>query len=133
MLHAARIWLNPIRQADNTRTKGSVGAAAALAKVQRTAALHIMGGMCTSLTDLLNVHADLILMELLINKTCHREAMCLALLPVTHPLYRAVLNTLKCHPKQLPSPLHNVLHVFHIRPQHIEKIEAVQHGTQWRT
>ncbi|KZP04257.1 hypothetical protein FIBSPDRAFT_671951, partial [Athelia psychrophila] len=86
MLYGASIWLNPIRRAPNTRARGSVAAAAALSRVQRTAALHITGGMRTSPTDLLNAHADLLPMELLIDKWCHREALRLASLPATHLL-----------------------------------------------
>lgn len=84
-------------------------------------------------TDLLNAHADLLPMELLIDKWCHREALRLASLPATHPLYHPVLNTLKRLPKHLPSPLHIILHVFHIRPHDMEKIQAYQHSTRWQS
>lgn len=133
MLYGASVWLNPVRGAPNTRTRGSAGAAATLARVQRTAALHIAGGMRTSPTDLLNPHADLLPMELLIDKWCHREALRLASLLATHPLYRSILNASKRLPKRLPSPMHNILNAYHIRPQEMEKIQAYRHNTRWHS
>lgn len=133
MLYAASVWLNPVRCTTNKRTKGSVDTAATLSRVQHMAALHITGGMHTSPTDLLNAHASLLPMELLIDKTCHREVLHLASLPTTHPLYRATLNAAKRLPKCMPSPLHNILHVFHIQPQSMEKIAAFRHNTRWRS
>lgn len=133
MLYAASIWINPVRRTPNKKTRGSVGTATMLAKVQRAAALHITGGMCTSPTDLLNAHADLLPMELLMDKWCHREALRLASLPTSHPLYKAVLHAAKKVPKRHPSPLHNVLNAYHIVPPQMEKIEAVRYGTRWKS
>lgn len=96
------------------------------------AALHITGGMRTSPTDLLNAHADLLPMDLLINKWCHREALRLASLPQSHPIHRAVLNASKRLPKQIPSPMHNILNAYHIHPQNMEKIQAVRHSPRHR-
>ena len=58
-----------------TKSKGSVGAARKLSRVQRMAATYVTGALRTTATDVLEAHADLLPMELLIDKHCYREAL----------------------------------------------------------
>ena len=86
MLYAADVFLIP----QTKHSAGMRGYIRKLTRVQRQAALHITGAMRTSPTDSLDVHADLLLFQLLVEKVLHRAAVRLATLPVLHPLMRHV-------------------------------------------
>ena len=104
MFYGASVWLTPIVQSTTKgkKSKGSIGATTRLAKVQRMAAIHITGAMCTTASDVLDAHADLLPMDLLIDKHCFREALQLATLLKSHPLYshvhQAAKHKLRKHP-----------------------------------
>lgn len=133
MLYGASVWLTPIVRSSIQRikSKGSVGAADKLARVQRLAALHITGAMCTTAGDTLNAHANLLPMELLIDKHCYREALRLATIPPMHPLFKHVKSAAHLKPKHLPAPLHEIMHAYSLHPAEIERILAVRHDPYW--
>ncbi|EJD40645.1 hypothetical protein AURDEDRAFT_43148, partial [Auricularia subglabra TFB-10046 SS5] len=68
MMYAADLWCTPIRDGVKGRRAGSRGFAKQLATVQRAAALLITGAMRSSPGDLLDIHADLWPIRLLIDK-----------------------------------------------------------------
>ena len=70
--------------------KGGCAALGKLATIQRSAALMIVGGLCTSPNDLLDMHANLLPFHLLVNKVQYQVALRLATLPSTHPLHKPV-------------------------------------------
>jgi len=135
MLYAASVWLTPItRRGDGMRkSRGSVGAATKLARVQRMAAIHITGALRTTANDTLDAHADLLPLDLLIDKHCFREALRLATLPTTHPLQSHVKKAAKRKPKKFPSPLHVLFHAYPIDPPSVETIEAVRRSPKWKS
>jgi hypothetical protein len=96
------------------------------------AAIHITGALQTTANDVLDAHADILPMELLINKHCHHEAIHLATLPTLHPLHSHVKEAAKRKPKKHPAQLHHILHAYKIKPDQIEKIQATQHPLTWR-
>ena len=55
----------------------------------------ITGAMKTTATDIVKVMANLIPFHLLIEKHCHRAAICLATLPEMHPLHKLITNAVK--------------------------------------
>ena len=61
-----------------------------LAAIQRSAALMIVGGLHTSLNDLLDMHANLLLFHLLVDKVQYQAVLRLATLPSMHPLHKPV-------------------------------------------
>ena len=69
-----------------------------LAAIQRSAAIVIIGGLCTSPNDILDMHADLLPFHLLVDKVQYQAALRLATLPSMHPLHKPVLHT---HPQAL--------------------------------
>ena len=94
MLYAADIFLTP-QQNVGKRTKDGQAKQAIvnkLALVQRQAALMITGAMKTTATDIVEVMANLIPFNLLVNKYRQQAAICLATLPATHPLHKPVRN-----------------------------------------
>jgi len=74
MLYAADLWFTPtFRDGSDTLQHGPIGVARRLTTVQRIAALAITGAMKTTATDLvLEVHANLLPISLLLQNTCHR-------------------------------------------------------------
>jgi len=115
------------------KSRGSVGAATKLARVQRMAAIHITGALRTTANDTLDAHADLLPLDLLIDKHCFREALRLATLPTTHPLQSHVKKAAKRKPKKFPSPLHVLFHAYPIDPPSVETIEAVRRSPKWKS
>ena len=97
-----------------------------MGRVQRMAAIHITGALRTTANDVLDAHADILPMELLIDKHCHHEAIRLATLPTLHPLHSHVKKAAKRKPKKHPAPLHHILHAYKIKPDRIEKIQAIR-------
>jgi ribonuclease HI len=134
MLYAADIFLTPQRKMNTRSTDGksSQGIINKLASVQRQAAIMITGAMRTTATDILDVMANLLPFHLLVDKLRHRAALRLATLPASHPLHKPVANAAGRLIKRHPTPLHDLMHTFSIKPQLIETIDAVRHDTQWK-
>jgi len=70
--------------------KGGCTALNKLASIQRRAAILITGRMRTSPTNMLDIHTNLLLFHLLVDKVWFQVALCLAMLPITHPLHNPV-------------------------------------------
>jgi hypothetical protein len=119
MLYAADVFLILPRKA-KCGTKGIV---TQLARVQRRATIHITGTMRSTPTDLLNIHADLLPFELLVDKKCHAAALRLATLPASHPLYRHIIEAASTpFAKSSKSPRHHLIYAYDISPKRIETI-----------
>ena len=93
MVYAADIWYNPICHSEsvnhtcNKKATGNVGFLNKLARVQRTAALHITRAMRSTATDLLEVHADLLPIRFAMDKHSFNATLRLLSLPPDHPLH----------------------------------------------
>jgi hypothetical protein len=134
MLYAADIFLTP-QQNVGKRTKDGRAKQAIvnkLASIQRRAALMITGAMKTTATDIVEVMANLIPFNLLVDKYRQRAAIRLATLPATHPLQKPVANAASRIVKQHPTPLHDLIHRYNIKPQNVETIKAVRFDTIWK-
>jgi hypothetical protein len=127
MFYGASIWLTPITRSSvgGLKSKGSVGAAAKLNRVQRMASIHITGAMRTTAGDVLNAHADLLPIDLLIDKHCYREALRLSTIPSSHPLHKHISSAAKHKPRRHPSPLHVIFHAYKLKPERVETIAPV--------
>ena len=74
MTYAADIWFTPIHHSNNSSCHlsmmafGSVGFANKLVKVQRIVALHIAGALCSTTTDLLDTHVNLVPIRLTLDQ-----------------------------------------------------------------
>jgi hypothetical protein len=96
-------------------------------------AIHTTGALRTTANDILDAHADLLPIDLLIDKHCFQEALQMASLLSTHPLYTHIKKAAKHKPKKYLTPLHELFHAFPINPLSVETIEAVQHSPKWRS
>jgi hypothetical protein len=91
MTYRLDVWYTPPQLAiGKMRRKGSVGALRELEKVQRIAALAINRVLCSTASDTLDVHANLMPVDLMLEKVCHRGLGCVCTLPDTHPLHQLV-------------------------------------------
>ena len=87
MSYAADVWYTPIYECEGrARRSGSVGFTCRLITLQRLVATAITGALRSTATDMLDLHANLLQVDLLLHKICHRTAVQLATLPASHPL-----------------------------------------------
>ena len=69
MLYGADVFLGPARRCDSIKDKrGGQAALNKLVAIQRSAAIMIVGGLCISPNDILNMHMNLLPFHLLVNK-----------------------------------------------------------------
>ena len=112
MLYGADVFLGPALRNNSIRNKkGTRSALNKLAAIQRSAAIMIVGGLHTSPTDLIDVHANLLLFHLLVDKVRFQAALRLATLPATHPLHKPVTQAACKFVKRHHSPLHELMYV----------------------
>ena len=76
MMYTMDVWLMPPRWWEGAkRCIGSVGMVNKMVSLQRVVALAITGTMCTMVTDILNLHTDLMLMWLMIHRLCQQATL----------------------------------------------------------
>jgi len=121
MTYAADVWYTPTRKKEGAKkTSGSVGIMKRLASVQRMGSTAITGVLGTTPTDLLDLHAGLWPVHLMLHRICHRAATRLASLPVLHPLYKLYRIRAKHYIKTHRSPLHELAASYSITPERME-------------
>jgi hypothetical protein len=84
------IFLNPgpqRRGGNGGPEKGGRAIMTKLTTIQRKAAILITGAMRTMAGDILDVHADLLPMNIMVDKFWWRAALRMATLPSLHPLF----------------------------------------------
>jgi hypothetical protein len=90
-IYVADVWFTPIQRHEGKKKEtGLVGAARKLTSVQRIATIAITGAMRTTATDILEAHANVMPIELLMLNTCYRAAARKVTLPPSHPLHKPV-------------------------------------------
>lgn len=103
---------------------GLVGFIMNLARMQRMAAVRIMGALHNMATDVLDAYANLLPMALQINKFSQRAVVRYAALSKTHPVYKVIWRS-KRYVKRYRMPMHELLEVFQVSPGQVETIEIV--------
>ena len=74
--YVADVWFTLIcKEPDAGKSSGSVGVACKLSSVQRMATTAITGVLRTSASDVLEVHANLLPVKLLLHRACHRATL----------------------------------------------------------
>src|SRR6266481_3661843 len=123
--YATDVWFAPVDQSDGKqRARGSVGIARKLSSVQRIATTAITGALCTTATDVMEIHANLLPAELLLHKICYRATLWLVALPDTHLLQKIVKQVVRWDIKHHRSSLHQLLHTYNIWPGACEVISV---------
>jgi ribonuclease HI len=123
MTYAADVWYTPIyKQKGRSRANGSVGVTGKLASLQRMATAAITGALRSTATDILDLHAGVLPMGLLLRRICHGAVLRLASLPASHPLHKPAIIRAKRYIKTHRSPLHELAHIFGVAPQEMETV-----------
>ena len=133
MTYSLDVWYTPLhRELGKIRNSGLVKALKELSKLQQIAALATMGALCTTPTDLLDTHAGLFHMDLLLKKICSRALTCLCSLPSTNPV---ALQVSKYHQHPAKKHITNIQHLlklFQIDPLSLEDILAMTKPPSYR-
>ncbi|KNZ74017.1 hypothetical protein J132_08671 [Termitomyces sp. J132] len=86
-MYAADVWYTGVSLSSNGRCcTGSVAASKKLNTAQCHAAKTIMGALSTTAADMLELHANLLPINLLFHRVLTRATVCLGSLPETHPV-----------------------------------------------
>ena len=121
--YTADIWYAPVicrsQQAKATR---SVGVTKRLASIQHMAITAILGALHTTATDVMEAHANIMLIKLLMHKVCHRATIQLATLPLSHPIHKLVQICAHRQAKYHLSPIHLLLGAYNVDPSKFETI-----------
>jgi hypothetical protein len=73
--------------------------------------------MKTTATDILDAHANLLPIPLLLQKICHRAALRIATLPQRHPLFKHVQHIIRfCNIRTHRSSLHDLISTYQTSP-----------------
>jgi len=124
MFYGIDVWCQPTRQGQKKQT-GLVRVVKALSRIQRLGAETILGGLCSSPTDVLEAHMNLLPIELLINCLCYRAILGLTTLLLYHPLALIVHRCAAHLPKRHISTLHYLLHTYQVDPGAMEAVHPV--------
>jgi hypothetical protein len=112
ILYVVDIGVHPRILNQQWHKKGISLATAKLTSTQWAGALATMGCLHTMPTDLLDMHAKLLPIHLEIDKQCHRAAVCIATLPLAHPLHKLAKKCVACEVKRHGSPLHKLMSTY---------------------
>ena len=110
---------------------GGAGLVARLTTIQRKAAIAITGAMRSTATDVLDAHANIMPVKVLIDKIRARATLRLATLPASHPLAPHVKKAASRRVRRHPAPLHGLFHDFGISPAEIETVDPAKADRNW--
>jgi ribonuclease HI len=125
MLYAVDVWgTNNGGRNKNTRRKLANGQIGKLGRIQRQALL-MLGAMRTTAMDILEVHANFLPFDILIDKIRHRSLLRMAMLPKSNPIHGHLRRANKIRVKRHKSPLHHLVNQFRdIKPDKTETIQT---------
>ena len=93
----------------------------------------ITGGLRTTAGDVLDIHAHILPIDLLMNKLLFRSALRLCLLPKSHLLYAQIRSRSFGRAKHHLSPIHTLLRFANLDPKKIETISPVRRSPSYKT
>ncbi|KIK37493.1 hypothetical protein CY34DRAFT_33659, partial [Suillus luteus UH-Slu-Lm8-n1] len=73
-------------------------------------------------TDLLEVHANILPITLLLQNFCHRSITHISVLPKTHPLYNPIHRAAKYQVSTHRSSFHKLTKMYAIIPENIKTL-----------
>jgi len=85
-----------------------------LANLQRRASVTITGTLLTTAMNMLEMHAGILPIQLLMHKACHWAALRIVLLSGSHPLHSEFCLWEKRYIKMHRSPLHELAHIYKV-------------------
>ena len=133
MTYGLDVWYTPPNKpVGRKKNSGSVKALRELGKLQRLATLAINGALRSSPTDLLDAHAGLLPMSLLLKKICFRSLLRICSLPKTNPVSLLVA---KCHRRPAKTHRTNIQQLrelFNLDPTIFAAVPAVSRPPAYR-
>jgi ribonuclease HI len=131
--YAADVWYTGIRPSPSgLKRLGSVAITKKLTTVQRRVAKLITGSLNTAASDVLDVHANLLPIDLLFDKILFRSATRIASLQPPHPLFALARKAAKRYVKKHRSPLHNLFHTTGVDPFLTEPIAPTRRRPNYK-
>ena len=132
--YGAEVWYSPIYKPQGAqKSRGSVSVNNKLRTAQRKVATAITGGLRTTSGDVLDVHAYILPIDLLMNKLLYRAALHLCSLPKSHPLHAQTWWRSFHRAKHHLSPIHTLLHFAGLDPKKVETISPVRRSPSYKT
>ena len=120
----------PNKQEDWIRNSGSVTFLHNLQKIQHTADLAITRTLRTSPNNYIDIHANILPLELALTKACHRAIIHYLILPDTNPIHKIIQDLITNPPpppNKHPSPLYKLLTLYQLTNSKIEMIKPIQY------
>ena len=123
------IWYYPPnKQEGHTRNSGSVMFLRNLQKIQCIAVLTITGTLRSSPDNYIDIHANILLLELALSKACHNAIIWYLTLPETNPIHKLIQNLLNNPPpNKYSSLLYKVLKLYQLTNSQVETIKPLPH------
>ena len=133
MMYGLDIWYSPLcLEPGKNRNSSSVKALKEFSKLQQIAALATTGALQLTPTDLLDAHAGLLPMDLLLKKICFRALTCICSLPPTNPV---ALQASKYHTHLAKRHITNIqylLKLFQFDTLSLENIPATTKSPSYK-
>ncbi|KAF4618845.1 hypothetical protein D9613_009693 [Agrocybe pediades] len=123
MTYGLDVWYTPPHKPEGKRRQiGSVKALKEFRKIQRLATLAITGAMRTTPNELLDSHAGLLPVDLLLKKICHRAIIRLSSLPQTNPAGQLATKYHIAPAKTHVTSIQKLIQLFQIQTHRVETI-----------
>jgi ribonuclease HI len=135
MTYGLSVWYTPPYIVEGQkRRSGSVAALTQFERIQRIALLSITGSIRTAPTDMMEVQARILPMDLFLLKRCHNELTRVYSLPPSHPLHDIARKRYNSrHVKRYPSPLHLLPTILcPVPPNETEVIDVPQRSPHYQ-
>ena len=126
MTYVVDVWYTPTHRKEGAKKmSGSVGITRKLTSVQCMASLAIMGALHSTPTNLLDLHAGLWPVHILLQWVCHWAAMRIASLLDAHPLHNIYQTRARRYIEVHRAPLHELAAMYGIVPGRVEVLDPV--------
>ena len=109
---------------EGLENQGSIAVTNKLVSVQRCVAKLIIGSLSSTAGNVMDVHANLLPVDILFHKILFRAATHIASLPATHPLHHLSCKAASNYIKHHRSPLHNLFFTTKVSPLEVETVVA---------
>ena len=125
--YGAEGWYTYLHKPESAaKSRGSVAITNKLRSVQRKVAKSITGGLSTTASDIMDVHAYILPVDLLFCKLLFYATLRLCSLPTGHPLHPCIHSAARRKVKRHPLLLYHLINFAGINPHDIETISLVR-------
>ncbi|OSX55960.1 hypothetical protein POSPLADRAFT_1106853, partial [Postia placenta MAD-698-R-SB12] len=130
MLYAADVWCAPTLTSTKNGRRPSQHVRK-LIGVQRLVTMQSLGALRSTATDLLDAHADLLPIDLLVDRIVMQSALRLATLHPSNPMCAVAKKTARRLVKRHRTALHHTFRIFSVDPDRTETINPTRLSPNW--